>query len=349
MKGLSLEAKVGLLILTAAVMLGAFLFVLGGVSLEDSYSVYVDFDNPGSVQPGAAVRVAGVKVGSIEEVQYLGRRLDAETGRRPLVRFRLAIHDDVRDTIHRCADDGRGHCVGGATFYVTSQGVLGEQFIAVDPGDPDNPPLEEGSISQGVDPPRLDLALALGFELLQTVVDGIKNNREQLGSLVDDIVALIHNLRTLVVDNRGDLDQIVDNVRTLSEESVSTLRAARESYVDGERPQRIMRNLDRTVALVDREAPNLVRDAQSAVHGANELIGTVGPEQREQIQRTIASADRIASRAETAVNEGGEIVHHVREGQGTVGAFPMDEEIYDDVQELIRDLKHNPWKFFWRE
>ena len=27
----------------------------------------------------------------------------------------------------------------------------------------------------------------------------------------------------------------------------------------------------------------------------------------------------------------------------------MDEQIYDDVQEMVRDLKHNPWKFFWKE
>jgi phospholipid/cholesterol/gamma-HCH transport system substrate-binding protein len=27
----------------------------------------------------------------------------------------------------------------------------------------------------------------------------------------------------------------------------------------------------------------------------------------------------------------------------------MDEAVYDDLQELIRDLKHNPWKFFWKE
>jgi phospholipid/cholesterol/gamma-HCH transport system substrate-binding protein len=27
----------------------------------------------------------------------------------------------------------------------------------------------------------------------------------------------------------------------------------------------------------------------------------------------------------------------------------MDEQLYDDLQELVRDLKHNPWKFFWRE
>jgi phospholipid/cholesterol/gamma-HCH transport system substrate-binding protein len=26
-----------------------------------------------------------------------------------------------------------------------------------------------------------------------------------------------------------------------------------------------------------------------------------------------------------------------------------DEAVYDDLQELLRDLKHNPWKLFWRE
>ena len=44
-----------------------------------------------------------------------------------------------------------------------------------------------------------------------------------------------------------------------------------------------------------------------------------------------------------------EIVTHIRQGRGTVGAMLMDEEIYDDVQEMLRDLKHNPWKLFWRE
>src|SRR5690606_36167514 len=122
-------------------------------------------------------------------------------------------------------------------------------------------------------------------------------------------------------DNRADLDLIVDNVRTLSEEDVSTLRAARESYVDGERPQRIMRNLDRTVALVDREAPALVADVGSAARGANELIGTIGPDQRAQIQSAIASAERIATRADATMVDAQELVSRVRRGEGTVGAL----------------------------
>jgi phospholipid/cholesterol/gamma-HCH transport system substrate-binding protein len=335
---LSLEAKVGLLILAAAVLLGGFLFVLGGVSFKDDYTIYVDFDNPGSVQPGAAVRVGGVKVGTVEEVTYLGRRLDPRTGRRALVRMRTAINRDVQDTIH---DD--------ALFYVTSQGVLGEQFIAVEPGTYNRRALRDGAIVQGVDPPRLDLALSLGYELLETIVEGVRNNREELGSLVDDLVAMVHGMRMLFGENQGDFDNIVDNIRTLTSEGVETLRSARQAYVDGERPRRMMQNLDRTVALLDREAPNLVRDVGGAARGANEVIGAFGPEQREQLQRTIATADRIAQRADETMGEAQEIVHHVRTGQGTVGALLMDEEIYDDLQELIRDLKHNPWKFFWRE
>ncbi len=337
---LSLEAKVGLLILTAAILLGGFLFVLGGVSFKDDYTIRVDFRNPGSVQPGAAVRVGGVKVGTVEDVTYLGRDAVREPryagGRRharlpALVRMRLSMHKDIQDTIDH-----------DALFYVTSQGVLGEQFIAVDPSTEGGPPLPNNALVRGEDPPRLDLALNLGYELLEAVVEGVRNNREELGTLIDDLVALIHGLSLLVSENRGDLDGIIDNVRLLSEEGVTTLRSARENYIDGERPRRIMQNLDRTVALVDREAPNLVRDVGGAARGANEVLGAFGPEQREQIQRTIARAD-------STMGEAQDIVHHVREGQGTVGALLMDEEIYDDLQELIRDLKHNPWKFFWRE
>lgn len=335
---MSLEAKVGLLVLSAVILLGGFLLMLGGISFEDSYPIYVDFDNPGSVQSGAAVRVGGLRVGAVEEVTYLGGRLDPETGRRALVRVRVSIHRDVQETIHE-----------DALFYVTSQGVLGEQYIAIDPGTPGVPPLAEGAIVEGVDPPRLDLALALGYELLETIVDGVRDNRDELGTLLDDVVALIHALRELLEGNQADLDAIIDNVRTLSGEGVATLRGAREAYIDGERPRRIMNNVDRTLAVVSRETPGLFRDVDRATRGVNDVLDTFGPEQRRQIQTTIASAERIATSAEGTMNEAGQIVHRLREGRGTVGALLMDEEIYDDIQELVRDLKHNPWRFFWRE
>jgi phospholipid/cholesterol/gamma-HCH transport system substrate-binding protein len=43
------------------------------------------------------------------------------------------------------------------------------------------------------------------------------------------------------------------------------------------------------------------------------------------------------------------LIAAVKAGKGTVGALVKDEAVYDDLQELLRDLKHNPWKLFWRE
>jgi phospholipid/cholesterol/gamma-HCH transport system substrate-binding protein len=345
MSRISLEARVGLLVLVALTMLGAFVFVLGGVRIGDGYPLYIDFNNPGSVQAGAPVRIGGVKVGRVEEVRYMGGRLDPATGRHPLVRLRVSVDRDVQDTIH---DD--------ALFYVTSQGVLGEQFVAIDPGTSEHPVLAEGSIVQGVDPPRLDLALALGYELLEELVEGVRSHRDDLRGLMEDVVALVHVFRELLEGHRADVDHIVAQLSTAADEGVSLLRGARETYVEGPQPHRILSRVEHLVGTLDHEAGPLLSDARDVATSARDTLAAIGPEERTDIQETIHSAHRIASDVETAtadvhgiVTDAQQIVRHVREGEGTIGALLMDEEIYDDLQEMIRDLKHNPWKFFWRE
>ena len=58
---------------------------------------------------------------------------------------------------------------------------------------------------------------------------------------------------------------------------------------------------------------------------------------------------RPLSDAKAAMRDARVIVAHVRRGRGSVGALVMDEQLFDDLQEMARDLKHNPWKFFWKE
>ena len=87
-EGRSIEVKVGALILVSLGILGAFILVMAGLSFEKTYTVYVDFDNPGGLQPGAAVRIAGVKVGSVKALEFQGGQVDPKTGRRVLVRAR---------------------------------------------------------------------------------------------------------------------------------------------------------------------------------------------------------------------------------------------------------------------
>lgn len=338
MKGLSIEVRVGFLVLVSGVLLAAFIFVLSGVSFKKTYTLFVDFDNPGAVQGGAPVRIGGIKVGNVEEVRYLGGILDPRTGRRSLVRLRLSVQEDVRETVHE-----------DALFYVTAQGVLGEQFIAVDPGTAGRPTLRDGTIVHGVDPPRLDLALALGYELLETLTSGLRAHREEFGELLQNVIQLLRDLSGILHDNRERIDRIIANLETASVEANTALSHARERYIDGPQVHRIMTNLDRAISVAARDLEPILSDVRSATHSANETLATIGPAQRTEIQSAIHNIDEMTARANRITGEAGEIVAHVRAGEGTVGAMLMDEEIYDDVQELIRDLKHNPWKFFWRE
>ena len=80
----SIEVKVGMLILTAAGLLTAFIVVMGGINFQPAYSIFVDFDNPGGLQTGAPVKIAGVKVGKVQALEFRGGQIDAKTGRRTL-------------------------------------------------------------------------------------------------------------------------------------------------------------------------------------------------------------------------------------------------------------------------
>src|SRR6185503_7108704 len=94
----SIEVKVGVLILTAVGLLAAFILIMGGINFQSTYSIFVDFDNPGGLQNGAPVKIAGVKVGKISEIAFRGGH-DPTTGKRqPLVRLKVNIERRYQDS-----------------------------------------------------------------------------------------------------------------------------------------------------------------------------------------------------------------------------------------------------------
>jgi phospholipid/cholesterol/gamma-HCH transport system substrate-binding protein len=208
--------------------------------------------------------------------------------------------------------------------------------------------LPEGSVVRGIDPPRLDLALALGYELLEAIVEVLRENREELKDLLGNLAGIVRALHEILVDHRESIDRMVVNIERATEDAAGLASSAR-GVVEGPEVRRIVDNLDRTLVQVARDIGPILEETRGAVTSANETLDAIGPEERERIQGAIADAAELAERANSTVAEAQEIVHHVREGQGTIGALVMDEEIYDDLQEMLRDLKHNPWKFFWRE
>jgi phospholipid/cholesterol/gamma-HCH transport system substrate-binding protein len=336
----SIEVKVGLLILIAVGILTGFVVVMGGLSFQPTYKVFVDFDNPGGVQPGAPVKIAGMHVGKVKELQFRGGAPTLPGGQRqPLVRLTLSIEKQYQEAIRE-----------NALFYVTSQGVLGEQFMAIEPGSSDRPMLADGSTIRGLDPPRLDLVLAEGYELLHVMISAVRDNKTQINDIFTGLHDTITGTGRFFNQNKDRLDRIAANAEQITSETNELVRATRTQYVDNPQVHRIIDNIDHTTAAISRDADPLLHDAREAMSNVNRVTNAVGsPEEQAKIKQTISDVADIASRAKVAAADAQAIVAHVKKGDGSVGALVMDEQVYDDLQEMVRDLKHNPWKFFWKE
>ena len=334
----SIEVKVGLLVLGAGGLLAVLVLVMGGVHFGRRFPVAVDFNNPGGLQGGAPVKIAGVRVGAVDRLEFRGPQVDPRTGRSALVRVHIEVDERYRRELH--AD---------AAFYVTTQGVLGEQFLAIDPGTSAQPALDITRPVEGIDPPRIDLFVARAYALLDDTVTALRANRRQIGSMVDDLSGVLHDTRDVLHRNTGRVDSILENTDRAIRDADGLVNAARDRYVDGAQARRIIQHADSILAGIDRDVPPLAHDARALMARLDHIAQGVGDPQIQDLQHTLHDVRALAERAGTVMNDVQAVSTRVRSGRGTVGALLMDEELYDDLQEMIRDLKHNPWKFFWRE
>ena len=336
----SIEVKVGMLILAALGLLAVFVLIMGGINFQPKYELLVGFENPGGLQGGAPVRIAGVKVGAVQDLEFVGGGKDPKTSNPlPVVRARIKVEKRYQQSIR-----------DNSVFFITTSGLLGEQYLAIDPGTPGGQVLADGAYIRGLDPPRLDQALAVGYDLLITAVEAVREYRPALRDIVDGLAKTLRGTGSFMERNQDRLDRIATNVEQVSSDGVDTIRAARRQYVDNPKIDRILTNVDSLATSAAKDVPPLLQDGRVAINDAKRVVEAVGSdEQIARIKTAVDDVAAVASDAKAAVRDARSIVAHVKQGKGSVGALVMDEQLFDDLQEMARDLKHNPWKFFWKE
>jgi phospholipid/cholesterol/gamma-HCH transport system substrate-binding protein len=97
----SMEVKVGVLIVVALGLLAGFVVVMGGLSFQPTYTINVDFDNPGGLKAGAPVRIAGVKIGRVAAVDFRGGKVAVHAGERePLIRVVASLENQFKASVY---------------------------------------------------------------------------------------------------------------------------------------------------------------------------------------------------------------------------------------------------------
>ena len=342
MRERGLEWKVGLLILISSAVLVGFIFVLGNFSLRSGYSIHVDLDYVGSLQPGAPVKVSGIKVGKVTDVELRGGAVDAALGKRVQVRVTAWIEDRARDGIR-----------GDAEFFINTAGVLGEQYLEIVPGrDWEHPPLPAGTVVHDArvhDPPRTDLVVARLYEVLDGVSSVLRDEKTSIKALLASSASAVGEVNALLVDNRKQIGELIVEAGGAAKEAKVTLGKVNAGLGDGRAVASLLASADGTLRAAGQAVTTLTPPASALLSDATRVTGLI-TEQR--VDRTLAVADKAAAAAGQAgglIDNVNGLVTDLRAGKGTAGALLARDELYSDLRELLRDLKRNPWKFFWKE
>jgi len=338
-----LEFRVGLLIVISTAILVGFIFVLGNFSLRSGFTIQVDFDYIGALQPGAPVKVSGIKVGKVKDVEFLGGKLDPQTNKRVQVRVTAWIEDRVNDSIRSDAE-----------YFINTAGVLGEQYLEIVPGhDWEHPPIAPGTVVHDShfvhDPPRTDLVVARLYEVLEGVSSVLRDDRDAIKHLLTNGASAVAEVNKLLVDNRKQLGELIGNGAELAKEAKTTLSKVNNGLGDGRPIANLVSDADRTLVTAQSTMTQLTPPAVALMTDATRVTGLID---EKRVDRAINAADKAAaaaSRAGGLIDNVNGLVTDLRAGKGTAGALLARDELYSDLRELIRDLKRNPWKFFWKE
>jgi len=334
----SLEYKVGLLLVVSLALLGGFLALLGNFSFRGGTRIKINYDFSGNLQSGAAVKVSGIKVGKVEEVRYLGGEVDPDTGKRVQVRVVAFVEDRVKESIRKNAE-----------FFINTQGVLGEQYLEIQPGSWDQPPLDPSHSVEGVNPPRTDLIVARLYEFLDSITSLLKDDKDVIRDFLQSGASVVRTLDDILKTNKAEIGRLLGNVDALSKQAADLLASIKSGVGDASELRKTLGNIEGISMSIKRDIDPLLAKAKKALDGVDRVTSVVGPGERDKLQKALDQLVVVGDKAEKMTSDAQSLVADIKKGKGTAGALLVDPQIYDDLKELVRDLKRNPWKFFWKE
>jgi phospholipid/cholesterol/gamma-HCH transport system substrate-binding protein len=149
---------------------------------------------------------------------------------------------------------------------------------------------------------------------------------EDLPQTVAEVEALLVETRELVAEARGTVSRLESDLAMTTGDARALLRQTGQT-VRG-------LNLDRLVGEFREPVLRLLES----------LTGT-----GQRVSALSDSAHGLLGKADAVLVDVSSLTTAMRQGKGSLGALLKDKELYDDIRELILDLKRHPWKAVWKD
>ena len=311
---MSREAKVGIFVVLGLVVLIYFTFRVskwGGIG-EKGYKLTVDFESASGLEPKANVKMAGVPVGKVEEIQLVGNR----------ARLVLRIVEGVRIPIDSVAS-------------IQTQGLLGEKYVEMLPGKQTEQVLPPGGrVANTLPPLNLDEIV----RKLSLIADDVKRFTETLSGTIGTeegkkaIAEIIRNvreasavLRNVSTGNEERLNRILANIDTLSADLKDISSSNKEDL------RAAIANLRAFSQTLKEQTPGLAKKLEAM---GDQVSGVIG-ENRENIKESISNLKSASAKLDNTLASAEKVLAKIDRGEGTLGKLVNDNTAHASLTDTL--------------
>lgn len=284
-------------------MVGAFDFFKGG------YSIQASFKNAQELKKGDPVKIAGVEVGRVEEVELDRIHNLACVTMKIQKRYTNSIPLDSKAVIR-------------------FTGLMGQSFVAIE-GGVTNIYLLPGGTLQTVEQPDIGSLM----QKMQDVADGIEGLTKSFSP--NTLSTLIGPLNDFIQQNSPVLTAVIANLRAVSDRVAQGHGTVGKLVSDDALYNSALATATNFQA-VSGDIKGLVADAESAINQARLVVAQINAGQGT-IGR-LATDDALYREATNAMTNLREILQKVNTGTGSVARLVNDETLVKNAKLSLQKL-----------
>jgi len=328
------ELKIGIMSVVALLIAGALILALGGEGgfFWQRYNLKVKFANAGGVQRGSPVRVSGVTVGSVKELEFIGSEVE----------MALELREDMQERVRTTS-----------RATIGSVSLLGEGAVDINATTTGQPIPEWGYVPSNPPPPQLSDVTAganKGITELTALITDIRAGKGTVGKLMTDeqlyaelrqFTSAAREVTEGLSSGKGTLGQLLNNPESARqlENSLKNLTEITNKINAG---QGSIGQLMNDPALA-KNLTAVTANFESISSRLSKGEGTMGQ---------LMNNDSLYKRLDAVTTNLEQLTAKLNQGQGTAGKLLTDTQLHDNInktilemQQLLADIRKDPKKF----
>lgn len=328
------ELKIGVIAIIAAVLAVLLIVAVGGATgfSWQRYSLKTKFDNVNGLKSGAVVRVAGVEVGKVTDVDFVG----------PSVQVTLSLRKDMQS---RVTTESRAS--------IGSLSLLGEPVIDVSPSVQGTPLRDGDSIVAAKPAAAISDVTATANDALgnaNALLTDIRNGRGTVGKLFTDeelyrefnaLITSANALTSAINQGQGTLGKFAKDPQMYNQLSQAAANLNEMTgRINAGQGSLGMLLKDDTLAKSLTSATGNFADVSARLNRPDNTMGK------------LLTDKELYDRLNSTLNHLDQLTNNLSQGQGSAGRLLHDNQLYDnmnsaagELKELIADIIKNPKKF----